>query len=154
MTNKLSIVCVSGTLEKLQMASMVASVAAASGDEVTVFFSMNALQYFTKDNAELAAPEEGEFGRLIETEGVPAFRKLFEQAADLDRRVGNRLLMVRRQGMHDQIGLAHLKGDDVVELAFIGVHAHGAVRSSWIICGCQKPLYRSDGRKGLQRGAR
>ena len=41
MTNKLSIVCVSGTLEKLQMASMVASVAAASGDEVTVFFSMN-----------------------------------------------------------------------------------------------------------------
>ena len=83
MSNKLSIVCVSGTLEKLQMASMVASVAAASGDDVTVFFSMNALQYFTKDNAELAAPEEGEFGRLIETEGVPAFRKLFEQAADL-----------------------------------------------------------------------
>ena len=79
MSNKLSIVCVSGTLEKLQMASMVASVAAASGDDVTVFFSMNALQYFTKDNAELAAPEEGEFGRLIETEGVPAFRKLFEQ---------------------------------------------------------------------------
>ncbi|MAK32747.1 MAG: hypothetical protein CL386_02010 [Acidiferrobacter sp.] len=65
------------------MASMVASVAAASGDDVTVFFSMNALQYFTKENAELAAPEEGEFGRLIETEGVPAFRKLFEQAADL-----------------------------------------------------------------------
>ena len=83
MSNKLSIVCVSGTLEKLQMASMVASVAAASGDDVTVFFSMNALQYFTNDNAELAAPEEGEFGRLIETEGVPAFRKLFEQAADL-----------------------------------------------------------------------
>ena len=83
MSNKLSIVCVSGTLEKLQMASMVASVAAASGDDVTVFFSMNALQYFTKENAELAAPEEGEFGRLIETEGVPAFRKLFEQAADL-----------------------------------------------------------------------
>ena len=83
MSNKLSIVCVSGTLEKLQMASMVASVAAASGDDVTVFFSMNALQYFTKENVDLTAPEEGEFGRLIETEGVPAFRKLFEQAADL-----------------------------------------------------------------------
>jgi len=83
MANKLSIVCVSGTLEKLQMAAMVASVAAASGDEVTVFFSMNALQFFTKDNAELAAPKEGEFGCLIETEGVPAFRKLFEQAVEL-----------------------------------------------------------------------
>jgi peroxiredoxin family protein len=30
------------------MAAMIASVAAASGDEVSVFFSMNAMQYFVK----------------------------------------------------------------------------------------------------------
>lgn len=81
--SKLSIICVSGTLEKLQMAAMVASVASASGEDVTVFFSMNALQYFTKENAQQSAPNEGDFGSLIGTEGVPAFRTLFEQAADL-----------------------------------------------------------------------
>ena len=83
MANKLSIMCVSGTLEKLQMASMVASVAAATGEEVTVFFSMNALQFFVKGNDELSPPEEGDFGELIGTEGVPQFRLLFEQSADL-----------------------------------------------------------------------
>ena len=78
MTNKLSVMCVSGTLEKLQMAAMVSSVAAATGEDVTVFFSMNALKFFLKENA-----EEGDFGPLINVDGVPAFRVLFEQAAEL-----------------------------------------------------------------------
>jgi peroxiredoxin family protein len=61
MAKKLHIVCVSGTKEKLQMASMIASVAAATGDEVSVFFSMNAVKYFIKGNTD-EAPVEGEFG--------------------------------------------------------------------------------------------
>ncbi|VAW52278.1 hypothetical protein MNBD_GAMMA05-147 [hydrothermal vent metagenome] len=82
MSRKIHIVCLSGTREKLQMAAMVASVGAASGDEVTVFFSMNALAYFIKgDNT--AAPVEGEFGTLLSHKGVPPFRQLFEQAAEL-----------------------------------------------------------------------
>jgi peroxiredoxin family protein len=64
MNNKLSIICVSGTLEKLQMAAMVASVAAASGSEVSVFFSMNALQFLVKENSTLVPPKEGAFGDL------------------------------------------------------------------------------------------
>jgi peroxiredoxin family protein len=82
MSQKIHIVCVSGTREKLQMAAMIASVAAASGDEVSVFFSMNALQYFVKGHSE-DAPSEGEFGALIAQKGVPPFKQLFKQAAEL-----------------------------------------------------------------------
>ena len=81
MSQKISIVCVSGTREKLQMAAMIASVAAASGDEVTVFFSMNALPYFITGRA-AQAPAEGDFGALMQ-EGVPPFKQLFKQAAEL-----------------------------------------------------------------------
>jgi peroxiredoxin family protein len=81
MSQKISIVCVSGTREKLQMAAMIASVAAASGDEVTVFFSMNALPYFITGRA-AQAPAEGAFGALMQ-EGVPPFKQLFKQAAEL-----------------------------------------------------------------------
>ncbi len=64
------------------MAAMLASVAAATGDQVTVFFSMNALSYFVKGR-EIEVPSEGEFGRLLQTDGVPGFRQLFHQAAEL-----------------------------------------------------------------------
>ena len=82
MARQIDIVCVSGTREKLQMAAMIASVGAASGDAVSVFFSMNALAYFIKGNTE-EAPVEGAFGELLATRGVPPFRQLFAQAADL-----------------------------------------------------------------------
>lgn len=79
---KLHIVCVSGTREKLQMAAMMASVAAATGGEVSVFFSMNAVKYFVKGNTD-EAPAEGEFGALLANKGVPPFRQLFQHAAEL-----------------------------------------------------------------------
>lgn len=65
------------------MAAMVASVAAASGDKVSVFFSMNSLAYFVKGQSG-DPPAEGEFGRrMAQTKGVPHFKQLFQQAADL-----------------------------------------------------------------------
>ena len=83
MPQNIHIVCVSGTREKLQMAAMIASVAAASGDQVTVFFSMNALPYFIKGSA-VEAPAEGEFGKLMQNAtGVPPFKQLFKYAAEL-----------------------------------------------------------------------
>ena len=82
MSDRLSILCVSGTLERLQMASMVASVAAASGTAVTVFFTMNALPYFLRESNK-AAPPEGEVGRLMGAKNVPPFKQLFHQAAEL-----------------------------------------------------------------------
>lgn len=83
MSQDLHIICVSGTREKLQMAGMIASVAAASGTSVSVFFSMNALTYFVNDQTD-DAPAEGEFGRRMSAnKGVPAFRQLFKMAAEL-----------------------------------------------------------------------
>jgi peroxiredoxin family protein len=82
MPRQIDILCLSGSHEKLQMAAMVASVGAASGDEVTVFFSMNALTYFVKGDATVA-PTEGKFGDLLVKNGVPPFKQLFQQAAEL-----------------------------------------------------------------------
>ena len=81
-TSKISILIVSGSLERLQMAGMVASVGAVSGSEVTVFLSMNALQYFIKDS-NATAPAEGSFGDVMSGKNVPPFKSLFENAVEL-----------------------------------------------------------------------
>jgi len=81
-TNKICVVVVSGSLERLQMAAMVASVGAVSGHEAVVFLSMNALSHFVK-GADTKAPAEGEMGRLMATKKVPEFKMLFEQAVEL-----------------------------------------------------------------------
>lgn len=82
MSNKISIMLVSGSRERLQMAAMVASVGAVSGNDVRVFLSMNALAYFKK-NATLRAPAEGEVGELLQERNAPSFQQLFRQAAEL-----------------------------------------------------------------------
>jgi peroxiredoxin family protein len=82
MGNRISIVVVSATLERLQMAGMVASVGAVSGNEVKVFLSMNALAPFRK-GAPSQAPAEGEFGKLLAGKKVPPFKQLFENAVEL-----------------------------------------------------------------------
>ncbi len=81
-SNKISIVVVSGTRERLQMAAMMASVGAVSGHDVTVFLSMNALLYFLRESSE-KAPAEGQIGVMIEEKNVPPFKQLFQQAAEL-----------------------------------------------------------------------
>lgn len=79
---RMSIIVVSGALERLQMAAMLASVGAVSGNEVCVFLSMNALPYFVKGDATVPPPE-GPFGAQMAGKKVPAFRTLFEQAVEL-----------------------------------------------------------------------
>jgi peroxiredoxin family protein len=79
---KISIVVVTGTHERLQMAAMVASIAAVSGNDVSVFLSMNSLQYFLKDDVR-PVPPEGSFGELMAGKNLPPFRLLFEQAVEL-----------------------------------------------------------------------
>jgi len=82
MSNRISVVVVSGALERLQMAAMVASVGAVSGNEVTVFLSMNALQHFAR-NAPGAPAPEGPFGKLLVQKKAPGFKQLFQSAAEL-----------------------------------------------------------------------
>jgi peroxiredoxin family protein len=71
----------SGSREQLQMAAMVASVGAVSGNDVTVFVSMNAMKYFVKDSND-KAPAEGEMGVLLEEKNAPDFKELFGQAVE------------------------------------------------------------------------
>jgi peroxiredoxin family protein len=73
---------VSGSRERLQMAAMMASVGAVSGNEVSVFLSMNALTHFIKGRNE-QAPAEGELGRLMDQKNAPDFKMLFQQAVEL-----------------------------------------------------------------------
>lgn len=82
MSTRISVLVVSDSLERLQMAAMIASVGAVSGHAVTVFLSMNALPQFRK-GVITAAPSEGQFGRLMLQKGAPPFRQLFEQAVEL-----------------------------------------------------------------------
>jgi peroxiredoxin family protein len=82
MSDKISILCVSGSHEKMQMAAMVAAVAGAGGTEVSVFLSMNALPFFLKDS-QVTAPNEGKLGELMATKNVPPFKELFENAKEL-----------------------------------------------------------------------
>lgn len=81
-SGKLSIIVVSGSAERLQMAAMVASVGAVSGSAVQVLLSMNALPLFVSGNDD-APPVEGAFGELMAGKKVPPFRSLFEQAVEL-----------------------------------------------------------------------
>ncbi len=86
-SEQISIMVVSESRERLQMAAMVASVGAVSGHPVTVFLSMNALPYFAR-NAESKAPAEGRVGELLEQKNAPPFLELFQQAVELgDARV-------------------------------------------------------------------
>lgn len=82
MGNRISIMVVSGAIERLQMAAMVASVGAVSGNDVTVFLSMNALPPFKK-GAAFEAPAEGPIGMLLVDKKAPPFKQLFEQAVEL-----------------------------------------------------------------------
>jgi peroxiredoxin family protein len=81
-SSKICVVVVADSLERLQMAAMVASVGAVSGHDVMVFLSMNALPYFVKGNIS-KAPYEGEMGKLMANKKVPEFKTLFEQAVEL-----------------------------------------------------------------------
>lgn len=80
-SDKISVMVTSGNREQLQMAAMVASVGAVSGNDVTVFLSMNALKFFIKD-ADSKAPAEGEMGKLLEEKRAPEFKELFSQAVE------------------------------------------------------------------------
>lgn len=80
-SDRISVMVTSGSREKLQMAAMVASVGAVSGNDVTVFLSMNALKFFVKGSS-VKAPAEGEMGALLEEKNAPDFMELFGQAVE------------------------------------------------------------------------
>ncbi|KYH31865.1 DsrE/DsrF/DrsH-like family protein [Neomoorella mulderi] len=81
---KLSVILLSGELEKLQAGCLVSSVASMSGMEVNVFVTMEALKAFRKDV--ISAREfktAGEVGREMLNKNVDLFYQLLENAKDM-----------------------------------------------------------------------
>lgn len=109
MPNRISVMVVSGSRERLQMAAMVASVGAVSGNEVHVFLSMNALTYFVKTPPH-DPPAEGPVGKLLAEKKAPPFRELFANAVDLgDAKIypcsmAMDVLGLERQDLEDFVG--------------------------------------------------
>lgn len=75
----LYILLCSGEHEKIQMAAMLASVAAVSDRPVRVFVSMNAILAFEKGKPASERYHGGEFSRLIKENKVPDAVELFGQ---------------------------------------------------------------------------
>lgn len=128
MSDKISVMVISGSREKMQMAAMVASVGAVSGNDVCVFLSMNALQYFAK-GADMPAPAEGEMGRLMEEKNAPDFKELFQQAVELgDARIHPCSMAVDILGL-DQDGLEPYVSEPLGLTKFLGDANEGQVWS-------------------------
>jgi peroxiredoxin family protein len=75
----LFLVLVSGEHEKIQMAGMMASVAAVSERPVQVFVSMNAIFAFRKNVDADARYRGGAFSKLMKEKNAPDAVTLFEQ---------------------------------------------------------------------------
>ena len=82
-SNALYILLCSGEHEKLQMAAMMASVAAVSERPVEVFVSMNALLAFAKDAPAEERYQGGAFSTLLKQKKAPDLINLFRQGKDL-----------------------------------------------------------------------
>ncbi len=75
----LFILLCSGEHENVQMAAMLASVAAVSDRPVQVFVSMNALYVFDRETAPDDRYHGGRFSREMQSKGAPDAIELFQQ---------------------------------------------------------------------------
>ena len=80
MAEKLAIMIVSEEYEKSHVASMIASVAAVSGIDVSIFVTGNAVFNFLKKNVEKKNFTGGKLYNLIKEKKATLFYELFDQA--------------------------------------------------------------------------
>ena len=110
MSEKINVMVTTENMEQMQMAAMIASVGAVSGNDVSVFLSMNALKYFMKGN-DHKAPLEGEMGKTMLEKNVPPFLELFQQAVELgDAKIfpcsmAMDMLEIKSEDLFDYIGV-------------------------------------------------
>ena len=79
----LYILLCSGEHEKIQMAAMMASIAAVSDRLVTVFVSMNALAAFARTPPPAGRYQGGAVARLMQQKGAPDALDLLRQGREL-----------------------------------------------------------------------
>ncbi|QGP92411.1 DsrE/DsrF/DrsH-like family protein [Neomoorella glycerini] len=106
---KLSVILLSGELEKLQAGCLVSSVASMSGMEVNVFVTMEALKAFRKDviNAR-EFKTASEVGREMLNKNVDLFYQLLENAKDM----GN----LKLYGCAMAMDLMEWKKEDLIDI--------------------------------------
>ena len=80
---KLTVILISGEMEKLHAGCLVSSVAAVSGMEVNIFVTMDALKAFRKDVIAAKNFNVGEIGQEMLNKNVDLFYKLLEDAKDM-----------------------------------------------------------------------
>ena len=80
MSDKLAIIIASEEYEKSHVASMIASVAAVSGVEVSIFVTMNAVYNFLKETVEKKNFTGGKLYEQIKEKKATMFYELFDQA--------------------------------------------------------------------------
>ncbi|AVX21218.1 MULTISPECIES: DsrE/DsrF/DrsH-like family protein [Carboxydocella] len=80
---KLTVILISGEMEKLHAGCLVSSVAAVSGMEVNIFVTMDALKAFRKDVIESKNFKTGEIGQEMLNKNVELFYQLLENARDM-----------------------------------------------------------------------
>ena len=83
MSLPLYILLCSGEHEKIQMAAMMSSVAAASERRVEVFLSMNAMYAFAREAPAAGRYRGGQFAELFKGKNIPDAMSLFEMAKDV-----------------------------------------------------------------------
>lgn len=79
-TQKLAIIIASEEYEKSHVASMIASVAAVSGVEVSIFITMNAVFNFLKENVEKKNFTGGKIYDKIKEKKAGMFYEMLDQA--------------------------------------------------------------------------
>ncbi len=80
---KISLVLMSPDMEKIHAGALMGSIAAASGMEVNVFATMDALKMFLKETVEKQDFKLGEIGNKLMEKKVDPFYKMLEDAKDL-----------------------------------------------------------------------
>lgn len=80
---KMSIILISGEVEKIHAGCLVGSVAAMSGMEVNIFVTMEALKSFRKDVIAAKDFKAGEIGQEMLNKNVDLFYKLLENAKEM-----------------------------------------------------------------------
>ena len=106
---KMAIVLASGELEKVQAASIIASIASTLGNEVLIFATMDGLMAFKKDIVEKKAwKTAGELGKGMLESGAPLFIDMLKEAKE----VGN--LKIYACGMI--MDMLKLKKDEFIDI--------------------------------------
>lgn len=108
----LFLVLCSAEHEKIQMAAMLASVAAVSERPVQVFVSMNAVFAFRKEISDDERYQGGEFSRLMRAKKAPDAMMLFEQG----KMLGDMSMHICSMALE----VSELKIEDMIEGLFDG----------------------------------